>query len=499
MIRLVGSCSLTLCVAAGSLAAPPPAGAVAGYGDVAEGVYFTESVQWSVENAITGIDGSCFFPDTPASRGETAMYLWNAQGRPEPDAEHSFVDVTVESQNEAIAWMLETGITKGTTRTTFSPDDTVTRAELAAFLWRLDGRPTAEGHSFTDVERDWQQGPVSWLSETGVTTGTSPTTFSPDKTLARKELITFLWRYEGEPEVTVDPATPGCEPGVFIAVAAGGTHACGLRGDRTVACWGNSTWGQTESPAGSFSAVTASSGHSCGLRIDGTVACWGDSTWGQSDAPAGRFSAVSAGSLHSCGLRIDRTVACWGNNGSGESDAPTGSFTAVTTGWGFSCGLRRDRAVACWGNDSWGQSDAPAGRFSAVSAGSGHSCALRIDRTLACWGNDSWGQSDAPAGRFSAVSAGSGHSCALRIDRTLACWGNDSWGQSDPPSPTFSAVSAGSVHSCALRTTGEIACWGNIETRDIEPDDTHWSDVVGVDVAAGTSRRATSNPTTLDR
>ena len=145
---LAGWCGLVLCLAAGSLPAASPAGAVAGYGDVAADRYFAEPVQWSVDNNITGIDGDCFAPDAPVSRGETALYIWNMEGQPTAQVAHSFTDVTVEAQNNAISWMAETGITMGTSATTFSPEATLTRAQVAVFLHRLAGKPAAAAHPF---------------------------------------------------------------------------------------------------------------------------------------------------------------------------------------------------------------------------------------------------------------------------------------------------------------------------------------------------------------
>ena len=191
--------------------AASPAAGVAGYGDVAEGAYYTDPVQWSVDNNITGIDGDCFLPDAPVSRGETALYIWNMQGQPTAAA-HPFTDVTVESQNAAISWMAESGITTGTSTTTFGPEATLTRAQVAAFLHRLAGKPAAAPHPFTDVVAGWQQAPVSWMATSGITTGTSPTTFSPDATLTRAQLITFLYRYQNKPAVTINPHTPTCDP-----------------------------------------------------------------------------------------------------------------------------------------------------------------------------------------------------------------------------------------------------------------------------------------------
>ena len=82
--------------------------------------------------------------------------------------------------------------------------------------------------------------------------------------------------------------------------------------------------------------------HACGLRTDGTIRCWGRNISGETDAPDGQFTAVAAGSGQSCAVRIDGTATCWGSNTYGQLDAPDGRFTSVTAGLNFSCGLRTD-------------------------------------------------------------------------------------------------------------------------------------------------------------
>jgi len=119
------------------------------------------------------------------------------ENRPQADLNHGFVDVPA-SQSNAVAWMSNEGITNGTSPTTFSPEAHLTRAHIAAFLWRLAGKPQTSGHSFVDVSASWQQQPVAWLASTGITTGTSPTTFSPEALLTRAQLITFLYRYNSK-------------------------------------------------------------------------------------------------------------------------------------------------------------------------------------------------------------------------------------------------------------------------------------------------------------
>ena len=213
VVRLIAArwCGLVAALVAVLLVPASPVGAVAGFGDVDGGAYFADAVQWSVDNGITGVDGSCFSPDQPVTRGETAVWIWRMAGQPEAPA-HSFVDVTAVEQQQSVAWMVSEGVTTGTSDTTFSPDRELTRVEVAAFLWRLAGRPDAVAHSFVDVLRGWQQGPVSWMASTGITTGTSPTMFSPDGTLTRAQLITFLYRYNNSPPVTIDPDAPTCPP-----------------------------------------------------------------------------------------------------------------------------------------------------------------------------------------------------------------------------------------------------------------------------------------------
>ena len=237
-----------------------PAGAVAGYGDVGEGTWYTDAVQWSTDNGITDIAGPCFGPDTPVSRGETAVWIYNMENQPAAGTRHSFTDVTDASQDDAVSWMANTGITTGTSPTTFAPDETLKRAQAAAFLHRLAGEPAAPAHSFVDVVTAWQQGGVSWMAHTGITTGTSPTTFAPEDTLTRAHLITFLYRYQDEPDVTVNTATPDCdddaEPdptlqGAFTAITAGDEHSCGIRTDGTAQCWGPNNYdGQADAPQG---------------------------------------------------------------------------------------------------------------------------------------------------------------------------------------------------------------------------------------------------------
>ncbi len=110
-------------------------------------------------------------------------------------------------EHAAIDWAYthDPQITKGTSKTKFSPDKTVTRAQAATFLWRAAGCPTPKTteNPFTDVvEGEYYYEAVLWAVEEGITTGTSKTKFSPAKTCSIEQIITFLYRFEHEPDVT---------------------------------------------------------------------------------------------------------------------------------------------------------------------------------------------------------------------------------------------------------------------------------------------------------
>ena len=141
---------------------------------------------------------------------------------------------------------------------------------------------------------------------------------------------------------------------------------------------------------GGSRAVSVSAGvsHTCALKTDRTVACWGDNGYGQTDARAGTFTQVSAGNFHTCAVQTDGIVACWGNNVEGQATPLDGTFTQVSAGGAHTCAVQTDGTVACWGFSRDGQTTVPpgTGTVTQVSAGGLHTCALKTDGTIACWG-----------------------------------------------------------------------------------------------------------------
>jgi len=170
------------------------------FSDVAPGAYYSEAVAWAVDSGITsGTSSTTFSPDLSCTRGQVVTFLWRAQGAPEPmGTATAFTDVKAGAYYEkAVQWAVENGITSGTSSTTFSPDASCSRGQVVTFLWRMEKSPSPAGSAttFTDVKPGaYYEKAVQWAVENSITSGTSSTTFSPDATCSRGQVVTFLFR-----------------------------------------------------------------------------------------------------------------------------------------------------------------------------------------------------------------------------------------------------------------------------------------------------------------
>lgn len=286
--------------------------------------------------------------------------------------------------------------------------------------------------------------------------------------------------------------------GQYSVIDAGAGHACAIRVDGTLWCWGANEFGEIGNDDDHFvvspvqvgvendwTAVSAGQDHTCGIRAPGTLWCWGNGYDGRlgSDVPmwkrplqvglAGDWIAVAAGGRHTCGIRSDHTLYCWGNNGSGQLGSSSFSTFVPTL----------IAPTNFEGDDLWTK----------VTAGTGHSCAIRTDETLFCWGSNQFlqlGISSLPspdqnrpravAGfSWSDVAAGATHTCGIHTgfgDGELRCWGSDARGQvgghDDADSDLqgtpravgggdWAGVTAGSETTCGLKMDGSRWCWGH--------------------------------------
>ena len=295
---------------------------------------------------------------------------------------------------------------------------------------------------------------------------------------------------------------------------------------------------QAQSAGKAYRSVSVGAMHACGVRKDFSIYCWGNGGYGQLgngrvvDADLGpvrvqsalRFRQVSAGATHTCALTVDGALYCWGTDVSGvlgdaaltelcqgtrcsATPVPVGGtlrFDTLTVGYEHSCALN-DGIAYCWGRNEEGQlGRAPSNdlcdgvrcgrfllpvtdrsRFTSISVRGRHSCALESRRAV-CWGDNRYGQLGAPLSLasshvpvsvpatldFVALASGGLHSCALTRRGDVACWGRL---PTDAPNEEedavrvlsrktagtrFIALGAGGTHSCALGADRAIYCWG---------------------------------------
>ena len=168
--------------------------------DVSRFDYFYDAVKWAAENGIaSGTGRYTFSPNAVCTRAQTVTFLWRAAGSPLPRYRVCpFTDVQPSDYYyNAVLWAVEQGITTGLNATTFGPDVTVTRGQVATFLYRAaSAAKPSTFNPFTDVKTTaYNYNAILWAYDNRITTGTSDTTFSPDAYCTRAQIVTFLYRY----------------------------------------------------------------------------------------------------------------------------------------------------------------------------------------------------------------------------------------------------------------------------------------------------------------
>lgn len=273
-------------------------------------------------------------------------------------------------------------------------------------------------------------------------------------------------------------------------VFPGTNHTCALREDNTLWCWGRNSYGVLglgDAPDPSIPQQVGTADdwkdfsmgdfhHACGVRTDGTLWCWGHNGHGKlglgdsddRDSPQQvgdheGWTRVDNGFSHSCAIRDDGTLWCWGQGlhgrlglGDDEDNKDTpqrvGSdddWADVATGNSTTCGLRSDGTLWCWGGNSAGvlgigessskstpQQVGDDSDWKAPIEVFQHVCARRDGDELWCWGNNHLGRlgigdtdnRDTPHqvsedANWSDVAIGRDHTCGIQEDATLWCWG----------------------------------------------------------------------------
>jgi alpha-tubulin suppressor-like RCC1 family protein len=326
-------------------------------------------------------------------------------------------------------------------------------------------------------------------------------------------------------------------------VSVGYRFACGVKADDTLWCWGWQEGGRLGNGVDSSVFLTAPTrsgedadwlevdtsdnsssqyGHACGLRTDGTIWCWGSNWRGQlgtgdkddslTPVQAGSdedWVQVSVGALSTCARKEDGAGYCWGIAQSqqlgsfvgAESTTPVeilegASWTDVAMGNAMGCGVREDGSLWCWGVVNCCNGTLPT-QFGAdtdwvdVGVNVDRLCATKTDGSLWCRSDNTYGQAGSDDGMFvsmlspalgtgwSRVTHSENHTCGLDPVGRARCFGSNLYGElgngasavyGEParlPYDDWAEVRTTENIVCGLRGDA-LWCWGRTSLQDVE-------------------------------
>lgn len=178
------------------------------YNDVTAGDWFTSDVIYVTLTGLMNGTGDGFSPNNNINRAQLVTVLYRMAGQPEVTGENPFTDVPDgQWYTDAVLWAAENGITDGTSETTFSPNNPLTREQMATFLYRFADFETEEpieitgdlsGYTDADLVADYAVDAMTWAVGEGVISGIGNNTLAPDNTASRAQMATVLTRYTAE-------------------------------------------------------------------------------------------------------------------------------------------------------------------------------------------------------------------------------------------------------------------------------------------------------------
>lgn len=172
--------------------------------DVSEGEWYYDAIMWGAETQIVaGITKTMFYPTANCTRAQIVSFLWRAEGKPMPaNSETSFEDIKEDKwYYNAVLWATENNIVSGYTKDSFAPEATCTRAEMATFIWRMEGKIAPNGiiNPFMDIsDGRWYTDAAKWTYENGIVSGydvDGGKAFAPNNAITRAETVTMLYRF----------------------------------------------------------------------------------------------------------------------------------------------------------------------------------------------------------------------------------------------------------------------------------------------------------------
>ena len=169
--------------------------------DVPKTAWCRGDVEYVWQHGIMkGISATKFGPDTKMTRAMFVTVLYRMEGSPSVEGMQipAFTDIGAKWCYDAIIWAYNAGVTLGKTATTFAPNDSITRAEIVTMVYRYSGSPTVSGvPNFTDAASvgAWARDAIIWATSVGVVNGYTDGSFGPNKTALRSEMAAMLHRY----------------------------------------------------------------------------------------------------------------------------------------------------------------------------------------------------------------------------------------------------------------------------------------------------------------
>ena len=192
-----------------------------GFSDVAADAWYGEAVMYCRDNGlINGTSQTTFTPDATMTRAQLCAVFYRMAGSPEVSGADAFADTPTGAWYEdAILWAGQNGIMSGYTAASFGPNDPVTRAQIAAILWRYAGQPDSDAaENYTDETSipSWADTAVDWAQASGTITGMADGSFQPNGRATRAQVAVILMRYDSRTAPTPEPPP---EAGTDVLVA----------------------------------------------------------------------------------------------------------------------------------------------------------------------------------------------------------------------------------------------------------------------------------------
>ena len=268
-------------------------------------------------------------------------------------------------------------------------------------------------------------------------------------------------------------------------MSVGHDHACGVKTDGTLVCWGDNTESETTLPSDNsgFGSVAAGKNFTCAAKTTGgAVSCWGART----DTPTSNsdFATLDAGVSHACGRTSAGAIVCWGDAGQDKLAVPNAMFTAFAVGDYHTCGRKTDGVIVCWGSAPPSTVTAPepdqpppasAVPVYDVGVGNDFACARNANSQVFCWGNVA-GDEDNPRTQvpadtlFATLVVAKTHACGIvEGSREVNCWGDPSNRKLQAPAGGFASIAVGDFYTCGVKINGSIACWGKDTVVNLAP------------------------------